>query len=186
MKNTLKILVLVLVLVICLASCDNNQAHLDTINGLLQNGYESYSLTVIVESDIHKVTEEYTVRTENGEKSVDYRIEEINSFEITDDGITAPDEYITVKEGTLSASEIYSTDFSVPSFNFSTGSLKNIGYNNGVLTANVISLSSFMGLAENATNANIAVSFNEQAIEYIMICYTSEAGNNVTITYAFN
>ena len=186
MKNTLKVLVIVLTIIICLASCNNNQAQLDTINGLLNNGIEAYTLSVIVESETHKVTEEYSIRTENGEKTVDYRIEEINSFEITDDGIVAPDEYITVKEGTLSADEVYTTDFDIPSFDFSTKSLKKIGFENGALTATVTSLNSFMGLFESANDATVTVSFTEMAIEYITVCYTSEAGNSVTITYTFD
>lgn len=190
MKNMFKALSLLLVLIVCLASCDTQssyQTHLDTVNSLLEYYFPSYSITVTVESDNwHKITEKYTVRTEGYERFVDYRVEKLNAFETTNSGIVAPEEYITVTEGTVSIVDVNNTDFSVPEFDFSKNSLKNINYSDGILKANIISLSSFMDMSDDGSQGTVEVSFDNETLNYILVCYTTTNGNFVVIQYTFN
>lgn len=189
MKNTVKIFIVLLTVILSLTSCPSSNpidGTLNTIATALENGYDSYTFTVcVVTSGGHKVNEEYRVSEVNGERKVDYVIEKINGFTVTEDGISAPDAYKTVTEGTLSAKDAVTTDFSLPKFDFSSRSLANIGFANSVLTADIISLQSFIGADIEAENVTLAVSVDGELLNYIAIYYTTPSGNKTTLKYIF-
>lgn len=187
MKNLTKILLILLTVVICLSSCfEQNLTEAEKVAGevseIIASGFDSYTLTITVTSpNAHTQKETYDVRTENGKKIADYKIESPQKFEITGNEITVPDSYTSISSG-----ESTSNAFEIPQLDFSDDAIKDLSYANGIITANITSLDAFLGTnGISAKKAKFAISYANGNINYIAIYYTSSSGNSVTVKYTF-
>jgi hypothetical protein len=188
MKRIIIALLLVLTLVICLPSCNQTGKNpLDTVNTLAQNASGNYTIEIQIASlNGDKVTERYTVTEVDGTRSVSYRIEKINSFVIDGENITVPDDYMTVNEGVYSVEESASSEFDLPSFNFTTAALSSVITEEGKISASLSSTEDFMGAKLVGTGFTVSVNYTETAITSIVISYVTSFNNNVTVTYTLN
>lgn len=190
MKRIIIALILVVSTLLCLSSCDKTDIDIarEQLDTLAQKEYNHYTIEMTVDSpNGYKITEKYTVKIENGARTVDYRTEKINSFTINGDSISIPEEYMTVTEGTLVNEEVLPTDFSVPKFDFLNDTLRNCLVEDGGtrLTATILSTNNFMGKDLTADNANLEVSYSADTLNYVIVSYTSSSGNSITLKYIF-
>ena len=188
MKRIIIALLLVFTLVICLPSCNQNgKSPLDTVNELAQKASGNYTIEIQIASlNGDKVVERYNVTEADGQRSVSYRIEKINSFIIGEDEITIPDSYLTVTEGVYSVEESASTDFDLPSFNFTSASLSNVTVEDGKISASIASTEALMGTKLVGSDFTVSINYTSEAITSIVIGYVTSFGNNVTLTYTLN
>lgn len=192
MNNIGKILSVMLIFtcLFCLTACPVNNEDLDKLAELLANASANYTLKVSTSSEGgFSSSEEYTVSETDGARTVSYKIEKLNGFTVDGDTVTAPEEYRTVSEGTLTGSDAASPRFDLPSFDFSTSSLKNVQVAEVFplqLSAEISSLESFTGKALSGTGATLSVTYTESAITHITISYTTESGNSCVVEYIFN
>lgn len=195
MKRILIALFLIFSLVICLPACDmigqdkpiEENPDFAKFNTMLDAKFENYTITVSTTSaNNHKVNSKYVVSTVNGERSVAYTIETINSFVVDGDSITIPDEYNTTSTGVYDSVESANTKFDVPNFNFSYKCIKNDVITHITFNADIISLNDFMGLNVKTTDAEFSLEYSKDALKSIEITYVTENDNTVVITYTFN
>lgn len=191
MKKIIIALTLILAMILCLPSCNNSNEYskdIETLNTLASNSVKSYTIEIkIVSTEGEKITELYTVKETNGERTVKYRIERLNGFIVDGDNITFPDEYMTVTEGTLDAIESANEKYVFPSFNFSTDNLtvtklSDHGTYNS-MQANVKSIESFTGGSIDGRDAQIIVKYDAYQISSVALSFVSASGNTTTITY---
>ncbi len=190
MKNLTKIILILLTVVICLSSCfEQSLTEAEKVAGeiseIIASGFDSYTLTITVTSpSAHTQKETYNVRTENGKKIADYKIESPEKFDISNNEITAPDAYTSSSSGESTHLDLNA--FAVPQFDFSDDAIKNLSYANGIMSASIASLDVFLGTnGISAKNAKFAISYANGNINYIAIYYTSSRGNSVTVKYTF-
>lgn len=193
MKNIGKIIIALLTLtcLLCLTACPvQTDADLDKLAELMQSMSTNYTLKITTTANNGlSITEEYLATETNGTRSVDYWIERLNGFTVDGDTVTAPDEYRTVDEGTLTGDAASSPSFDIPSLDLSTKSLSNVAVAETMplrLTASITSLETFTGKALSGTNATLEVTYTDTSINSIAISYTTTAGNTCTVEYIFN
>ena len=198
MKRILIVMFLILSLVISLPACKKDDViptpqieenpDFATYNAMFDKEFIDYTIEVSITGIEDDVTnEKYTVKTENGTRSVEYRIERLNQFIIEGDQITIPEGYVSVVEGVYDAEASASPKFDIPKFKFSYTCLgtSDITIPNSYSTS-ITSLEQFMGSTLNVTNASVKLSFNGNEATAISISYVTEAENTVVITYTFN
>ena len=190
MKRILVALFLILSFVICLPSCTTEveeNPEFARFNEMFNAKFENYTITVsatAINSHL-TATETYVVNTVNGERTVAYRIESLNLFEINGDSITVPENFITVTEGVYVGEDAMNSKYNVPTFKFSNTCLSPEIIKSDVLCAHITSLSTFMGLDVPATDAAVIVSVENNAATSIQISYMDSANNYIDITYSF-
>ncbi len=191
MKRILVALFLILSFVICLPSCNDSKVEENPefarFNEMFNAKFENYTITVsatAINSHL-TATETYVVNTVNGERTVAYRIESLNLFEINGDSITVPENFITVTEGVYVGEDAMNSKYDVPEFKFSNTCLTPDIIKSDVLCAYITSLSTFMGLDVPATDAAVIVSVENNAATSIQISYIDSANNYIDITYSF-
>lgn len=69
-------------------------------------------------------------------------------------------------------------------FNFKESNFKNVKIENGKLTADVTSVSNFMGTSKNLSNMKIVVTYNDTALQKLEIIYNT-TNSTVTTVYEF-
>lgn len=187
MKRILIAIILVLSLAICLPACNTkNNVDYSKFNEMFSRSYNNYKITVSSTSASgNNVTNEYMVATVNGERRVNYRTEILNQFTVDGDVIELPQEYKTVEQGTYDKTISASSKFDVPSFNFSKNTLKNFNVSTSEFSADITSLSEFMGSNVEATNAKFLLSFSGVHPDSIEISYITAENVSVVITYIF-
>ena len=190
MKRILVALFLILSFVICLPSCTEvieENPEFARFNEMFSTRFENYTITVSATNpdSLLTATETYVVNTVNGERTVAYRIETFNLFEIDGESITVPDNYIAVTEGVYVGEDAMNSKYDVPTFKFSNTCLTPDIIKSDVLCAYITSLNTFMGLNVPATDAAVIVSVRNNVADYIQISYRDSANNYIHITYAF-
>lgn len=194
MKKIIVALFLILSLVICLPACNENQTvaenpKFEGFNAMFRQSFSNYVIEITTQSaNDYSVSEKYTVTTdENGERSVAYRIEQLNAFEIGENGVIIPNDYKSVSEGVYDSSKSANTRFNVPAFKFSYTCLSksDVIIGNSYSTE-ITSLQKFMGVDIAVTNARVNLYYTGNTVKSIEISYVTDAGNNVVLTYTFN
>lgn len=194
MKKKLLSILCVIATVISLCACVEQNATEDALlkelDSYAAESYEKY--TIKIESANRnggKVTEYHSVTVVDGIRNVNSRFEKINPFTIDGGSITAPEEYMTVSETTLTVNEGESTAFGLPGFRFDRDALSNIKWDTEsypyVLTADVTSTAAFMQNSIDGSNFKLEVEYVTGALYSLQIRYKSDAGNSVTVTYTF-
>ena len=194
MKRIIITLFLILSIIICLPACEDNKNNtvvenpkFESYNAMLNQEFSNYTIEITTTSaNKHVVSEKYTVTTKNGSRSVAYRIEELNSLAVTENGIVVPNSYKTVTEGVYDSVSSASKKYDLPSFNFSHKCLSKDGISipSSYSTA-ITSIERFMGLKLDVTNASLEFNFEGNNAKSLIISYT-DAGNTVVLTYTFN
>ena len=191
MKKIIIALILVMALIVCLPSCDSSNKYnedLNTLNSLASIGAKSYTINIKVNSpEGESITEIYTVKYTNDTRIVSYKTEKLNGFIIDGENISAPNEYITVAEGTLDATESANAKYAFPSFNFTKKAISvNKVSNHGTyrtMQAKINSLHEFTGGSLEGSDASLTVKYDNYQITSIVISYVTSSGNTTTITY---
>ena len=194
MKTKILSVLCVIAAVLSLCACGQQNAAEDALlrelNGYASERYDSYTIKIeTADRNGGKVTELHSITVNNGLRYVESRFEEINSFTIDGDTVTAPEEYMTVRETTSTVNESESTAFGLPIFQLDRDSLKNIKIDKDsypyVLTADVISTASLMQNSIDGTNFKIEIEYVTGSLYSLQLRYKTDNGNNVTVTYTF-
>lgn len=194
MKKKILSILCVIAAVLSLCACvnqnDAEEAVLNNLNSYAAEHFESYTIRIeTANRNGGKVTEYHSVSVVEGVRNVSSRIEKINPFTIDGDTITAPEEYMTVSETTFTVNEGESTAFGLPGFRFNRDSLSNVKCDTKsypyVLTADVTSTAAFMQNSIDGSNFKLEVEYVTGALYSLQLRYTTESGNNVTVTYTF-
>jgi len=191
MKKIIIALILVMAMMLCLPSCDKSSEYkedLKALDALAANGAKSYTIEITVASaEGERITELYTVKETNGERTVKYKIEKLNGFVVDGDSISAPNEYMSVSEGTFDAAESASEKYAFPSFSFNSNNLSvNKISDHGtysVMQASINSLNGFTGGSIDGQDPNVTITYNDYQITSIALSYTTASGNTATVTY---
>lgn len=192
MKRTILSLILAFSFVICLFGCASSSEHqeiYDRFNGFSKE-VAKYSIEICVKSPSgNKVTETYDVTVEGTSRTVDYRIEKLNTITVDGDKITVPEDYVSVSQGTLHTAAESQDTYALPAFQFSDRALENFKRDTGSFpyqfSADVISIKDFMGIDLDATNITLSGGYLASNFSYITIAYTTANGNSVTVTYTY-
>lgn len=193
MKRIIPAFILIFALLFCLPACqgdNSNQKVFDLLNGYAAVSLDSYAIRMTVTSpNGYQTNTLYTVTTESGERSVSYRTEELGGFNL-DGELTAPDSYVTVSEGTLPALQSSYIAYDLPTFQFSSKTLKNFAVEKTsypyVFTAELISAEKFMGRELDGTNVAVSGVYVAGGLSQVSLSYETENGNTVTLTYLYN
>lgn len=104
MKKKLLSICLVVILtlaVICLASCKDESAEkLREINAALRMDYSEINLNISTLSDNANLSANYIIAKNNGETEVSYEVDRLNEFNVDDDNVFSPVEFMTHLTGT--------------------------------------------------------------------------------------
>ena len=191
MKRTILSLMLVFSLIICLCGCvsSDNQEIYDRFNGFSKD-VSKYSIEICVTSPSgNKVTETYDVTVEGASRTVNYRIEKLNTITVDGDEITVPEDYVSVSQGTLHSAAEGQDTYALPNFQFSDRALENFKRNTASFpysfSADVVSLKDFMGIDLNATDITLTGGYLISNFSYITVAYATANGNTVTVTYTY-
>ncbi len=181
------VLVLIVALSLCLTSCeDEKNKDLAKLNELAANLDGNYTLVINVKSENGSISSrEYSVKNDNGKKTVYAKIETLNKFSVSGDEITPPNSYSSVKEGYLSDTDVSKGNFDIPKFSFSSSNISDVATTNGTLVGNVRSITEILGTTFDASNVKLTVRYSDTSINVIMISFTTSQNNTVTLTYTF-
>lgn len=183
MKSYVKIILVALALILCLSSClDGNstpaEKAIEEVSAIIDAGFDSYTftLTIVSNETKHTLTETYTVTGSGEDRLINYEIKAPNKFDIVDGEIIVPDSYESIYLGQLTEGCI------IPDFDFTA--IKDPGYANGIVTANITSISDFMSLLGlNIKSARFAISYANDKIGYIAIYLTASNNDSITLKY---
>lgn len=187
MKRTIISLMLILSFVICLCACapSNENDVYDLFNGF-SNNLNKYTIEICVNSPSgNKVTETYDVTVEGTSRTVNYRIEKLNTITVDGDKITVPENSVTTDEGTLHTAVGGQDTYALPAFKFSDSALKNFQKNGETFSADVVSAKEFMGVDLNSADIKLSGRFLDTGFAYVVLSYTTESGNSITVTYTY-
>ena len=184
------VLVLIVALSLCLTSCeDEKNKDLANLNKLAQKLEGDYTVSINVKSENGSISSrEYSVKNDNGKKTVYAKIETLNKFDVSGGEITPPESYSTVTEGYLTEAEIAKGNFELPEFKFSSSNItirNNSTMPETTLVGKVSSLTELMGKTFDASDVGLTVSYNADEIKLISISFTSSQSYTVTLTYIF-
>ncbi len=205
MKRILLCLLLIFSMVIFLPSCKDNtieeNPEFAKFNTMFDMAFSNYTITVDTTSKNGCViNDKYVIATVDGVKTVSYRVEVLNTFNLDDEAITVPDSYKSVYEGTCEADKltpasaiIPSTsasasfmNFDVPKFKFSYNYIDNDMIIPGKFMGKITSLDGFMGLNVEASESSFTLEYGVNAPISMQVTYVTNNGNTVVITYTFN
>ncbi|MBQ9978584.1 MAG: hypothetical protein IJP20_02190 [Clostridia bacterium] len=181
------VLVLIVAISLCITSCeDEKNKDLANLNKLAQKLEGDYTVSINVKSENGSISSrEYSVKDDNGKKTVYAKIETLNKFDVSGGEITPPDSYSSVKEGYLSDADVSKGNFDVPKFSFSSSNISDVATTDGTLVGNVRSITELLGTTFDASSVKLTVRYSDTAINVIMISFTTSQNNTVTLTYTF-
>ncbi len=187
MKRIILVFLVIFSLVIALPSCEfeteTPNSEFEWLNTLCNRNYSSYTIDVTVESENGEtINEHYDVEIIDGVKYVTYKVERLSGFEINGGEIALPGEYIKVTEGSFTTED---DQYALPTFNFSYKCLKSDVVVANTLKAKITSLSQFMGVDMDVTDAKVLATYSSSSVESVAISYVTESGNTVTVTYTY-
>ncbi len=187
MKRTIVSLMLILSFIICLSACapSNENGVYDRFNGF-SNSLGKYTIEICTNSPSgNKVTETYDVTVEGASRTVNYRIERINTITVDGDKITVPEDSVTTDEGTLHTAVGGQDTYALPAFKFSDSALKNFKNDTATFSADVVSAKEFMGVDLDGADIQLTGHYLDTGFTYVTLSYTTESGNKVTVTYTY-
>ncbi len=164
----------------------------ETLQELSQQRYSKVKLNIKTVTGDIELNASYTLTNSN----VTYSIEQLNL--LPPDGYltnVSPDYKVTlsgtaiIKNGTVE--KIDGESVTIPSydelkgaFNFKESNFKNVKTEKGKLTADVSSVSSFMGASQSLSNMKIVVTYSDTALQKLEITYNT-TNSMVTTVYEF-
>lgn len=190
---------LILCLTLCACDCAPGESRTiyDDFNQMVKVGYTDYSIEVKSSSDGEMLSALYDIHTENGASKITYSYEVLNPIEEIDGAFVIPDEYKTVKSGSVTVRDgkIVERDGAEIDVNvakitglglkFDRTYFENESVKDGYYTAKVKDVKAFFGKSIDCTDMAIAIDYAESRFEKVAISYTS-AKSSVEIVYLFN
>lgn len=207
MKKILTSIILLLAIALSLTSCDFIEEKFGDpvyrqLNSLIVEEHKDYSISIsLTDKNSHTLHETYTATTaENGNTTINYVVERLNKFDVTDGIVTAPNSYKKVYTGYAVVNGENLLDFGgdsinidfnftkvvIPDFNFSKKAVANAIVADGKLTADVISQDEFLGFELTDSEMTLEVVFDETAIQAITLTYKTASESDAVVVYTFN
>jgi hypothetical protein len=203
MKRIIALTVTVLMALSLLCSCDfsslggaPNEKELaeacSDINKRISEKHEEVAVTVTVNEHGISLTSKYVIKNE----LITYTQERLNtlspSLDLTDataDYKTVISGTATVKDGTVThidgeAVTVPETVQTCGEFKLDADDLKNATLENGVLDADIASLSDIFGIQADASDAHVTAEYGSDSLLRITVSYTKD-GTSVTVVYEF-
>ncbi|MCM1194846.1 MAG: hypothetical protein NC099_00840 [Corallococcus sp.] len=201
-KKLICLLLVLLLALVCLSACEQNDAvRLTEINRLLRLDYSEIEIEVLteIENNVQLEGKYKVTRLSNGDTKVEYKYESINDFEIENGVITAPDEFKSVYTGTAivrngvvaehNGAEISDGDitkYATFSLTLRNSCFRKTNVNTNRFQAFVANgkEKELFGEDFDGNDARIAVEFTDKAITMMEITYY-RSGAKVTAYYVF-
>lgn len=195
MKKIVFVVVILLLAIFCLTSCDQQPTQYDLLNEMVSKSYSQVVINVKVANSGETNGLESSIKCTkvNDSKLMEYRLQEYAKFDVDGDTITAPNEQIVTKSGTVVVENGNTTsqtgdqvnyDFANVgelNFNFSKSCLSNSLVDARNFSADVTNVALFLGKdIPGATNVKVLVDI--KTYNTITLSYTTN-GSDVTITY---
>ena len=164
----------------------------ETLQELSQQQYSKVKLNIKTATGDIELNASYTI-TNN---SVTYLVEQLNLLPPDGDLTNVSPNYKTTLSGsaTIKNGKVDKVDgeaVTLPSydelkgaFNFKKSNFKNVKTEKGKLTADVSSVSGFMGVSQNLSNMKIVVTYSDTALQKLEITYNT-TNSTVTTVYEF-
>lgn len=163
----------------------------ETLSALAEQKYDTVKLTVVTTSGSLTLTSEYTVTDD----SITFRVEKANLLPV--DGSAPTEENAkTVIEGTATVENGVVTQIDgeavtlptyetlVGSFVFEASNFENVVEGEDSFAAEILSVSSFLGVTEMDSNGSITVSYTADALLEMTLSYSTE-GATISATYEY-
>ena len=164
----------------------------EILQELSQKQYSQVKLNIKTQMDDIELNASYILKNTD----VTYSVEQLNLLPPDGDLTNVSPDYkvtlsgtATIKNGKVDkvngdAVDIPSYNELKGSFNFAESNFKNVKTENGKLTADVSSVSGFMGTVKNLSNMKIVVTYNDTALQKLEITYKT-TNSTVTTVYEF-
>ena len=164
----------------------------EILQELSQKQYSKVELDIQTVTGNIELNANYILTNSN----VNYSVEQLNLLPSDGDLTNISPEYKTRLSGTATikngkVDKIDGDTVDIPSydelkgaFNFKESNFKNVKIENGKLTADVISVSDFMGTSKNLSNMQIVVTYNDTVLQKLEITYNT-TNSTVTTVYEF-
>lgn len=164
----------------------------EILQELSQKQYSQVKLNIKTTMDDIELNASYTLTN----STVTYSVEQLNLLPSEGNLTNVSPEYKTTLSGSAiikngkvdkvngDAVDIPSYDELKGAFNFNESNIKNVKNEKGKLTADVSSVSSFMGTVKNLSNMKIVVTYNDTALQKLEITYKT-TNSTVTTVYEF-
>ena len=197
----LRLISVLLILCLTLCACDcapgETRTIYDDFNQMVKINYTDYSIEVKSTSDGETLNSLYDIHTENGISKIAYSYEVLNPIEEKDGAFVLPEEYKTVKSGSVTVrngkiverdgaeidvdvAKITGIGLKFDSTYFENESVKEDYY-----TAEVKNVKAFFGRNIDCTEMTIAIDYSDSRFEKVAISYVN-AKSSVEIVYLFD
>jgi len=196
-----KVIVIALLFVLCVSLCacvdTSNQTLYDDFNQMAKVAYASYTVEVEQITDGETLSSSYKVQTENGISKIEYRYEVLNSVEEVDGAFVVPDEYKSVKQGSVTVKNGEILERSGDALNVDVSKINGLGLNfaqayfenesvqDNSFTAKVKNVNAFLGKSVDCSNMTVAIAHNGSRFEKVTISYTTNT-SSTEIKYSFD
>lgn len=190
-KRLLVAIALILVLVcVTLAACNNYSETLDKINGLLDVDYSKVEITLTTKISDVTLNGKYTLTFSGDVINIVYSYDKLNeisiggsnSFTTTVSGTAKMQNGVIISD-TNQINMDAQPDFT--RFSFKQAYFRNIYATNNKFTADVRNAKSFVGGSFNGANMKVKVFFGDDSISEIDLSYISKKGADVSVVYKF-
>ena len=195
MKKRILLVSIALVLVlVCLAACGENNGTLNTLNKLLDVNYSKVIIKVNTKMSDVELNGEYVLTFDGDTTNVIFSYEELNElgFEGNNSGFKRTVSGTAVVRDGVVISDNQEADLNTAQLKFTGLSFKQAYFRKMTATSNdfeadVVSPNGFLGNSQfKATNMHVKVVYYSAAIVQIAITYLSEGGAEVSLTYNFS
>ena len=161
----------------------------EILQELSQKQYSQVKLNIKTIMDDIELNASYTLKNTN----VTYSVEQLNLLPPDGDLTNVSPEYKITLSGTATikngkVDKVDGEAVNIPSynelkgaFNFNESNFKNIKMENGKLTADVISAPDFMGTSKKLSNVKIVVTYNDNALQSMVITYNTTNSAVITV-----
>ena len=207
MKKGILSFMMIVTLLLCATACGDvtDETHLNTeqgtetekttyelLNDLAKQRYSKVKLDVVTVTGDVELKANYVLT----EKNVTYSVEQLNLLPIDGSVADLSSEYKTTLTGTATVengtvTKLDGAEVTLPSydelkgaFHFEESNLKNVREEDGMLTADVVSASDFLGTKAEISNMTLKVSYSESALQIITLIYQTPR-STVTTVYSF-
>lgn len=200
-KVVLVCLVLALIFaVMCISACENVLTeNLRTINTLLRREYDNVQLSVKTDQGGMVLNALYTFTKKDGKTNIEYYVDKLNRFDVSDNALSAPDSFKTRVSGTAvfdgnsvthvdgeTVDENILLDVVEPRMVFIASYFANVETKNSSFSADVVNPAGFMGEEDfDATDMTVQVLFNATMIGSLKISYKTANGVKIDMHYLF-
>lgn len=199
MKKKIYLTVLcVIMALISLCGCSLIQEVTDVyaeLNKMAEVTYTKFTVDVASTMNGSELKSRYEVSISGNTSNISYSYEKLNTFEIVEGELIAPEEYKTVKTGTLVVKgdkiieqngekiDISVDKITSPKLTFEKSYFRNVSDEKGNFSADVTNVSGFIGKEIKCSDMSTTIKYSNGKFTSVTISYTSEKGANIVIRY---